>query len=144
MAGMIVMAAVAIVGAGVQAHGQRQQAKAQEIELEVQQEQEAAKAQSEELERRRQLNRIQANNIVNMFASGITGEGTPESIALANAKTAALSESQIALSNRLRQQQMERQQKNIRSAANIGAASTLLKGASSAMGTGAFGTVGKG
>lgn len=139
MAGMIVMAVVAVAGAAVSAHGQQQQAKAQEIELEQQAEQEHVQAQGEELKRRRMINRIQAANIVNQFASGITSEGTPESIAMASQKDIALSESQESLSQRLREASLRRQGKNIRSAANIQAGATLLKGAGSAMSSGAFG-----
>lgn len=139
----IVAAIIAVAGAAVTAESQRRQAKAQEIEMEVQQEQETLAAQGEELDRRRQLNRILASNIVGQFASGITGEGTPESIALSNVKTAALSESQMQLSQRLREQQLKFQRENLRSASRMQQGATLLKGATQAYGTGAFGTIGK-
>ena len=135
----LIMAAVALVGAGVSAESQRRQAKTQQIQLEQQAEQEEIAAQGEELKRQKMLNRIRAANIVNQFASGISGEGTPESIAMASAKAVALSESQEGLSQRLRQQMLRQQGKNIRSAGNIQAGSTLLQGAVSAGQTGAFG-----
>ena len=63
-----------------------------------------------------------------MSMSGMTGEGTPASIALESAKQIGTSEGMIGLSDRLRQAQLRRQGAMARGTANIGAASTLLKG----------------
>jgi hypothetical protein len=49
-------------------------------------------AQSRELQRREELNRALASNVVGQAMSGISGEGTPASIALASAERASLSE----------------------------------------------------
>jgi hypothetical protein len=59
--------------------------------------------------------------------SGITGEGTPASIALESAKQIGSSESMINLSEKLKRAQLRRQGDNARAAANISATSTLLK-----------------
>lgn len=124
----------AVVATGlVTAHGQRQAAKVQSEELEKQAEQERIAAESRELERRQRLNKILAANVVSQAASGITGEGTPQSIALESAKQASISEGINALSDRLKQAQLRRQARNVRSAGNIQAASIMLNTASSAL-----------
>ena len=64
-----------------------------------------------------------------MGMSGIKAEGTPASIALQSAKNVGLSEGMLKLSDRLAQAQLRRQGATAASAAKIGAASTLLKGA---------------
>lgn len=122
------------ISTGVQVIAQRQQAKAQEIELEKQAEQEKFAAESRELRRRQQLNKVLAANVVSQASSGISGEGTPASIALESAKQVAISEGVEALSDRLRQAQLARQAKNIRGATGIQAASTLLSGTSKVAG----------
>jgi hypothetical protein len=58
-------------------------------------------AQSRELQRREELNRALASNVVGQAMSGISGEGTPASIALASAERASLSEGTIGLSEKL-------------------------------------------
>ena len=62
--------------------------------------------------------------------SGISGEGTPASIALASAERASLSESTIGLSEKLKQAQLRRQASSAKQAGYAQAASTLLKGGS--------------
>jgi len=59
--------------------------------------------------------------------SGISGEGTPASIALASAKKAGLSEATISLSDKLKQAQLRRQGKAAKQAGYMAATSTLLK-----------------
>lgn len=108
--------------------GQIDSAKSQEIEFERQAEEEKISAEGRELQRRQKLNKVLAANIVGVSTSGISGEGTPASIALESAKQSSLSEGIEGLSTRLKQAQLKRQGKNVRAAGNIQAASTLLKG----------------
>ncbi len=126
------MAIFTIVAAGAALAGaylQKQQADVQAAEIERQADQERIAAEGEELRRRQQLNKALAANVVSQSMSGIAGEGTPESIALESAKQISLSESTEQLSDRLRQSQLKRQAKNIRSAGKLAAGSTLLRGA---------------
>jgi len=124
-----VVTAIAVVGAVASADAQRQAAKATEIQLKEQAEQERISAEARELERRQQLNKVLAANIVSQSTSGITGEGTPQSIALESAKQASISEGIISLSEKLKQAQLRRQASNVRSAGDRQAASTLLSSA---------------
>ena len=102
--------------------------KTQEIELKRAAEEERLGAQSRELQRREELNRALASNVVGQSMSGISGEGTPASIALASAKKASLSESTIGLSEKLKQAQLRRQGRSARQAGYLASTSTLLKG----------------
>ena len=104
--------------------------KTQEIELNRQAEEERLAAQSRELQRREELNRALASNVVGQAMSGISGEGTPASIALASAKKAGLSESTIGLSEKLKQAQLRRQASSARKTGYLASTSTLLKGVS--------------
>jgi hypothetical protein len=110
------------------ARGQYLAGKTQEIELKRQAEEERLAAQSRELQRREQLNRALATNVLGQAMSGIAGEGTPASIALASAKKAGLSESTIGLSEKLRQAQLRRQASSARQTGKLQSASTLLSG----------------
>ena len=104
--------------------------KQQEIEFKRQAEEERLAAQSQELQRREALNRALAANVVGQGMAGISGEGTPASIALASAEKAGLSEATIGLSNKLRQSQLRRQAGYAKQTGYMQAASTLLKGGS--------------
>ena len=117
------------VSTGTQIYGQLEAGKDQEAALKTQAEQERVAAESRELERQQKLNKALAANAVGMGMSGITAEGTPASIALQSAKNVGLSEGMTKLSDRLAQAQLRRQGATAASAAKIGAASTLLKGA---------------
>ena len=117
--------AVVVTGV-VSARMQSNAGKAQEIELEKAAEQEEMAADARELGRRQQLNKALSANIVGLSTSGMTGEGTPESIALDNARTASISEGLEGLSSRLKQSQLRRQASTAGSTGNIQAASTLL------------------
>jgi hypothetical protein len=119
----ILAAATAAVGA----RAQYVAGKTQEIELKRQAEEERISAQSRELQRREELNRALAANVVGQAMSGIAGEGTPASIALASAERAGLSEATIDLSERLRQAALKRQAKSAKQAGYLQATSTLLK-----------------
>ena len=101
--------------------------KQQEEDFKRQAEEEKLSAESKELARRQQLNKVLAANQVAGVTSGITGEGTPQSIALATAKTASASAALEGLSSRLRQAQLKRQGRNARTGGQLAAASTLLK-----------------
>lgn len=120
----ILAAATAAVGA----RAQYVAGKTREIELKQQAKEERMAAQSRELQRREELNRALAANVVGQAMSGISGEGTPASIALASAERAGLSEATIDLSERLRQAALKRQAKSAKQAGYMAAGSTLLKG----------------
>ena len=115
-------------GTAVSARGQYVAGKTQEIELNRQAEEERLGAQSRELQRREELNRALAANVVGQSMSGISGEGTPASIALASAKKAGLSEATIGLSDKLKQAQLRRQASSARKTGYLASTSTLLKG----------------
>ena len=118
---------LALVAGGVSAYSQVQAGKAQEQALKEQAKQEELAAQSQELARRQELNRALAANVAALSTAGISGEGTPASLALESAKQAGLSEMTIDLSERLRRASLERQAKAAKQTAYLGAASTLLQ-----------------
>ena len=101
----------------------------QKIDLDKQAEEEKLSAESRELGRRQKLNDVLAANIVGVSTSGMSGEGTPESIALANARQASASEGLESLTTRLKQDQLKRQGKDAVRSGRLAATSTLLKGA---------------
>ena len=124
--------ALVAVGASsaLSAYGAIEGGKAQQEALERQAEEEKIAAEGRELQRKQQLNKVLAANAVSASMSGMTGEGTPASIALESAKQIGSSEGMINLSEKLKQAQLRRQGAMARGTANIGAASTLLSGAS--------------
>jgi hypothetical protein len=123
-----IITAVVATSAAVSARGQYIAGKTQEIELKRQAEEEKLAAQAREIERRQELNRMLAANIAAQTQAGITGEGTPASLALAGAKEAGLSEATISLSDRLRQATLRRRAASEKQAGYLQAASTLLSG----------------
>ena len=129
-----VITAIALTAAGTatSAYGQVQAGKAQEIQLKEQAKQEEFAAQSQELQRRQELNLALAANVAAQSVSGLAGEGTPASLALASAKKVGLSEATIDLSEKLRQSALIRAGKTAKQTAYIGAASTLLSGGAKA------------
>jgi hypothetical protein len=122
-----VITAIAVTSAAVSARGQYVAGKTQEIELNRQAEEERLAAQGRELQRREQLNKALAANVVGQAMSGISGEGTPASLALASAERASLSEATIGLSDKLKQAALRRQAKSAKKAGYLQATSTLLK-----------------
>ena len=133
-----IFAILAATSAAVGAYGQVQAGKAQKVALKEQAKQEELAAESQELARRQELNRALAANVAALSTAGISGEGTPASLALESAKQAGLSEMTIDLSERLRRSALERQAKQATQIAGITAASTLLSGASRAGELGLF------
>ena len=127
-----IIAALMLGSTAVQVYGQIEAGKDQESALKTQAEEERVAAESRELERQQKLNKALAANAVGMGMSGIKAEGTPASIALQSAKNVGLSEGMLKLSDRLAQAQLIRQGATAASAAKIGAASTLLSGATKA------------
>jgi len=123
-----IITAVVATSAAVNARGQYIAGKTQEIELKRQAEEEKLAAQAREIERRQELNRMLAANIAAQTQAGITGEGTPASLALAGAREAGLSEATISLSDRLRQATLRRRAASEKQAGYLQAASTLLSG----------------
>lgn len=135
MAFFIVAAQVAVVaGAATSIYGQVEAGKAQQDVLEEQARQEKIAAEGRELQRRQELNKVLASNIVGASMSGMTGEGTPASIALESAKAIGTSESMIGLSEKLKRRQIRMQGKMAKGTAYTQATSTLLKGAADAYG----------
>jgi uncharacterized protein HemX len=123
-----IFAILAGLGAGVSAYGQIQAGKAQKVALKEQAKQEELAAESQELARRQELNRALAANVASLSTAGISGEGTPASLALESARQAGLSEMTIDLSERLRRSSLERQARSATQIAGLTAASTLLSG----------------
>jgi len=123
-----IFAILAGLGAGVSAYGQIQAGKAQKVALKEQAKQEELAAESQELARRQELNRALAANVAALSTAGISGEGTPASLALESAKQAGLSEMTIDLSERLRRASLQRQAKQATQTAGLAAVSTLIGG----------------
>jgi hypothetical protein len=126
--------AIALTAAGTAtgAYGQVQAGKAQKVALKEQAKQEELAAESQELQRRQELNRALAANVAALSTAGISGEGTPASLALASAKQVGLSEATIDVSENLRQAALKRQAKQATQTAGLTAASTLLSGGAKA------------
>ena len=122
-----ILAIAMAASTGVQMYGQVQAGKAQKAALKEQAKQEELAAESQELARRQELNRALAANVAALSTAGITGEGTPASLALESAKQAGLSEMTIDLSERLRRASLERQARQATRQAGLAAASTLLQ-----------------
>jgi hypothetical protein len=129
-------------GAVLGARSQYVAGKTQEIELKRQAEEERMAAQSRELQRREELNRALAANVVGQAMSGISGEGTPASISLASAKKASLSEGTISLSERLKQAQLKRAASEAGKYGLAQVGSTLLKSGVDLAQTGGLGELG--
>jgi len=123
-----IFAILAGLSAGVSAYGQVQAGKAQKVALKEQAKQEELAAESQELQRRQELNKALAANAAALSTAGISGEGTPASLALASAKQVGLSEATIDVSENLRQAALKRQAKQATQTAGLAAASTLLSG----------------
>ena len=123
----IVAAVATIAGTATSVYGTVQAGKAQQDAFREQAEQEKIAAEGRELQRKQELNKVLAANEVSASMSGVTGEGTPASIALSSAKQIGTSEGMIGLSEKLKRAQLRRQGDNARATANISATSTLLK-----------------
>jgi hypothetical protein len=123
----IVAAVAAVAGTVTSVYGTVQAGKAQQDAFREQAEQEKIAAEGRELQRKQELNKVLAANAVSASMSGVTGEGTPASIALSSAKQIGSSEGMIGLSEKLKRAQLRRQGDNDRATANISATSTLLK-----------------
>ena len=118
---------LALLSGAVGAYGQVQAGKAQKTQLREQAKQEELAAESQELARRQELNRALAANVAALSTAGISGEGTPASLALESAKQVGLSEATIDVSEKLRRASLQRQAKAATQIAGITAASTLLQ-----------------
>ena len=122
-----------VVSGSIQAYGQYQQGKIEEAMYEKEANEAELEASFDELQRREEINRRLAMDVVGMADSGISGEGTPASIALEQAKDVGVSEGAETLSERLRVAQMKRKGRASASAGKIASASTLLQTATSAL-----------
>lgn len=129
-----VITALAVSSAAISARSSYISGRVQEDELKRQAEQEKLAAQSRELQRRQELNRALAANMVGMGQSGLAGEGTPASIALSSAKQVGISEGAISLTEKLRQAQLRRQGSMAAQTGKLQAASTLLQAGASLAG----------
>ena len=127
MSWVITAIAITATAGAVSARSQYVAGKTQEIELNRQAEEERLAAQGRELQRREQLNKALAANVVGQAMSGISGEGTPASLALASAERASLSEATIGLSDKLKQAALRRQGRSAKQAGYLQATSTLLQ-----------------
>ena len=127
MSWVITAIAITATAGAVSARSQYVAGKTQEIELNRQAEEERLAAQGRELQRREELNRALAANAVGQAMSGISGEGTPASLALSSAKKAGLSEATISLSDKLKQAALRRQGRSAKQAGYLQATSTLLQ-----------------
>lgn len=127
MSWLITAIAVSAASGAVSARSSYISGRVQEDELKRQAEQEKLAAQSRELQRRQELNRALAANMVSMGQSGISGEGTPASIALSGAQQVGISEGAISLTEKLRQAQLRRQGSMAASTGRLQSASTLLQ-----------------
>ena len=124
-----IVASLMAAGTAVSTYGQIQAGKAAEEQAIEQARQEKIAAEGRELQRRQELNKVLASNIVGASMSGETGEGSTASLSLESAKQIGTSEGMIGLSDRLRQAQLRRQGAMARGTAGIQAASTLLSSA---------------
>jgi len=127
MSWLVTAIALTATTAAVSARGQYISGRVQEDQLKRQAEQEKLAAQSRELQRRQELNRALSANVVGLGQSGISGEGTPASIALSGAKQAAISEGAISLADRLREAQLRRAGSEAARTGALQAGSTLLQ-----------------
>ena len=100
MTWVITAAVAAVAGTVTSVYGQVESGKAQAEAFERQAEEEKIAAEGRELQRRQELNKVLASNIVGASMSGMTGEGTPASIALESAKQIGTSEGVIGLSEK--------------------------------------------
>ena len=117
-----------VAGTAVSTYGQIEAGKAAEEQAIEQARQEKIAAEGRELKRRQELSKVLASNIVSASMSGETGEGSTASLSLETAKQIGTSEAMIGLTERLAEAQTLRKARMARGTANIGAASTLLKG----------------
>jgi len=122
-----ILAIMTALSAGTSVYAQTEAGKAQSRSLKEQAKQEELAAESQELQRRQELNKALAANAAALSTAGISGEGTPASLALASAKQVGLSEATFDVSEKLRQAALKRQAKSARQQGQLGAASTLLQ-----------------
>lgn len=123
-----IITAIAVTSTVVSARGQYIAGRVQEDQLKRQAEEEKLAAQGRELQRRQELNRALAANVVGFGQMGIAGEGSPASIALSSAQQAGISEGALSLTEKLRQAQLRRQGSNAATIGKLQSASTLLQG----------------
>ena len=109
-----IVASLMAAGTAVSAYGQVQAGKAAEEQAIEQARQEKIAAEGRELQRRQELNKVLASNVVGASMSGMTGEGTPASIALESAKQIGTSEGVIGLSEKLKRRQIKMQGKMLK------------------------------
>jgi len=129
-----IVASLIAVSTTVSAYGQVQAGKAAEEQAIEQARQEKIAAEGRELQRRQELNKVLASNIVGASMSGETGEGSTASLSLESAKAIGTSEGMIGLSEKLKRRQIRMQGKMAKGTAYTQATSTLLKGAADAYG----------
>lgn len=125
----LVIGTVIAVSTVVQTYGSIEAGKAQQDELNRQAEEQKLAAEIEETKRRQELNRALAANNLSMSMDGLSGSGTPASVALKNAENIGFSEGVANLSASLAQSQLRRQARSARFTGNMKGVSTLMKGA---------------
>ena len=124
----VVIGTVIAVSTVVQTYGAIEAGKAQQDELNRQAEEQKLAAEIEETKRREELNRALAANNLSMSMDGLSGSGTPASVALKNSENIGFSEGVANLSENLAQSQLRRQARNARFTGNMQGVSTLMKG----------------
>ena len=125
----VVIGTVIAVSTVVQTYSSIEAGKAQQDELNRQAEEQKLAAEIEETKRRQELNKALAANNLSMSMDGLSGQGTPESIALKNSENIGFSEGVANLSASLAQSQLRRQARSARFTGNMQGVSTLMKGA---------------
>jgi hypothetical protein len=141
MAFFIVAAQIAVAaGAATSIYGQVQAGKAQEEQAIEQARQEKIAAEGRELQRRQELNKALASNIVGASMSGMTGEGSTASLSLESAKQIGTSEGMIGLSEKLKRRQIKMRGKM---AKQTGYLNAISSGVNLALGSGLMGAGGR-
>lgn len=115
----------AIAGLG-QAFQQKQTGKAQSQALKAQAKEEEVAARDRELQRKTRLNKVLAAQIAGQGASGVTGEGSQQAIALNSIREASLGDLAGEANASGIQQRLKNQSKTARKLGNLSAATTLL------------------
>lgn len=137
MAAVIAGLIITVAAGALQADTQKKAGEAQQIQLEEQAEQEKFAARDRELERRRRTNRALAQNVLGQAASGISGEGSPQSLALSASRQVGLTEGGASLASRMRERLLQQQGRSAVSLGRQQAAATLLQTGATALKSGA-------
>jgi hypothetical protein len=126
------MIAMAIIGTGVSVDAQKKSSDAQESAFKRQADEEESASRERELARKEKVNHILAAQIVGLSASGITGEGSPTTIATESVRQESLEGLADVATRSGRKRNLTNQASAARSLGNINAISTGITGLSNA------------